>query len=211
MKNLFVLLVLLALSFGASAQVPDKMQTLFGGQGKTHHGFYFAPVLKVSSLGNETALFTGLKGAWTINRSVSLGFEGYGLAPTITLDNILATEKVRPLMGYGGFFIEPIIQSNKLIHLTIPVGFGAGWVGYVKDWEHHKYNSDYDYDKDDLVDDHVFWVIEPGVNAELNVAKFFRVGLGASYRITQDVKMTNTASDYARGMNYNLVLKFGRF
>ncbi|MDX2301202.1 MAG: hypothetical protein NW226_00325 [Microscillaceae bacterium] len=209
MKKQFLILVLLSVTIQAFAQREQQpVQTLVGRNGFKHHGFYGAPVIKMTSINDEFAFMPGIKGGWIINRAVALGFEGYGLAPSIRQENIVSGTKVRPLMGYGGFFIEPIIQSNKLIHITTPVLFGGGWVGYVEDWER---GNDFDWDEGDLIDDQLIWVIEPGVNAELNVANFFRLGAGLSYRFTEDVELINTKASGFRGMNYNITLKFGRF
>ncbi|NJO02351.1 MAG: hypothetical protein HC880_12260 [Bacteroidia bacterium] len=88
MKNILSILVLFCLTLSlATAQVGSRseVQTLFSKEGKTHHGFYFAPVFRVSEIDGDVAFMPGFRGAWTINRAVSLGFEGYGLAPTITV------------------------------------------------------------------------------------------------------------------------------
>lgn len=210
MKNLLFLslLMLATLSVQAQNRSSSDIQTLIGKRGNTHHGFYFAPVMKVSNFDGETAFLPGFKGAWTINRTISLGIEGYGLAPTITRDDIDPLERVRPLAGYGGFFVETILHSNRLIHLTVPVMFGAGWVGYVEDWASDGNRNGF---SDDLIDDQIIWVAEPGVSAELNIATFFRVNAGVSYRFTQDLDLLNTSAGAFRGVNYSLTLKFGRF
>lgn len=196
------------MSVQAQHRSSSDIQTLIGNRGSNHHGFYFAPVFKVSNFDGETAFLPGFKGAWTINRTVALGFEGYGLAPSITRDDIDPNSRVRPLAGYGGLFVETILHSNRLLHLTVPVMFGAGWLGYVEDWSRDNQGSVLG---DDLVDDQVIWVFEPGLSAELNVATFFRVNAGVSYRLTQDLDLVNTPSGAFRGMNYSLTLKFGRF
>lgn len=182
-----------------------EVQTLFGS--KSHFGFFIAPVIKGSTILDEAAALPGIRLGWTINRVVSLGFEGYGLAPTMVKNDILANQPVRPLMGYGGFFIEPVIGSKRLIHVTLPIMIGAGWMGYVHDWNETRN----DPQTDELVDDFVTWVVEPGINAELNVASFFRVNLGVSYRFTQNVELLNTGQKAFEGLNYSLTLKFGRF
>lgn len=183
----------------------SEVQTLMGG--KSHFGFFVAPSIKGGLVMDEPALLSGLRLGWTINRVVSLGFEGYGLAPTIVRDDILTNQKVRPLMGYGGFFIEPIIGSNRLIHITTPLMVGAGWLGYVRDWN----DENNDVYRDELIDKQVVWAVEPGVNAELNVASFFRVNLGVSYRFMAESTLMNTAPKSFQGLNYSLTLKFGRF
>ena len=208
-KHILVLVLVFLSAFQAFAQRDTQVvHTLLGNNGFRHHGFYFAPVIKMTQINDEFAFMPGFKGAWTINRAVSIGFEGYGLAPSIRQDDIVNGISVRPLMGYGGFFVEPIIKSNELVHLTFPVLFGGGWGGYVEDWRRGIGSVDR---FNDLIDDQVFWVIEPGVNAELNVANFFRIAAGVSYRFTEEVDLLNTEKDAFRGMNYNLTLKFGRF
>lgn len=209
MKNLFLILILLLSSVSFGQETRQKMQTLIKNNGRTHHGFYLGLDLRATNFGNDTSFMTGIKAAWIINRSVGLGVAGYGLVPSITKDNIVEGEDVRPLMGYGGFMIEPVIRSNKLIHFTTPIILGAGWAGYIYDWEQDN-NNGLD-DRGDLIDDEVFWVIEPGVSGELNVAKFFRLNLGVSYRFTQDINLLNTSENALKGMNYSLTLKFGRF
>ena len=112
----------------------------------------------------------------------------------------------RSVGGYGGMFLEPIVLSNKLVHLTFPVAAGAGWLGYIVDWEQYP-----NYYFHDLIDEDIFWYIEPGASAELNVAKNFRINLGATYRFTQDLELISTSSTAFDAWNYFLTLKFGRF
>ncbi len=209
--KLWSLLGFIFLATGLHAQDginQNVMHTLAGRNAFTHHGFFVAPVVNVSSFDGQTAILPGLRAAWTINRSVSIGLAGYGLAPTISRSDIVSDFDVRPLAGYGGLFIEPIVASNQLIHVTFPVTLGAGWTGYVRDWADDDFSNRNDRS---LIDDHIFWYVEPGVRAELNVARFFRVAMGAGYRYTSDIELINTPEDALRGMSYALELKFGIF
>ena len=205
-KGLFLLIILFCSNLGIIAQEKDdEIETVFKNGGKTHHGFYFAPQIKLSNFDKEVAFFTGLRGAWVINRSVAIGFEGNGLIPTIAENWTIPFYRVRPLAGYGGIFVEPILKSNKVAHITLPILFGAGWAGYIEDWEG---NID---PEENVLDEHVFWVIEPAINVELNVTKFFRLAAGVSYRFTQDLELINTNKSALQGVNYNFMLKFGKF
>jgi hypothetical protein len=181
----------------------DEIQTLAGD--RTHHGGFGAITFTATDFNDKDMILIGIRGGWIINRALAIGFEGHGLLPIAEYSSIDSATSTRAVGGYGGMFIEPIVYSNKIVHVTFPISAGAGWVGYVVDWE------DYNYYETDLVDDDVFWYIKPGASVELNVARNFRINLGASYRFTQDLQLLNTPSDGFTGWNYFLTLKFGSF
>lgn len=191
-----------------SNQSNDEIQTL-GGNGKnSHHGGFGAVTFKASEFNNKDIIMVGLRGGWIINRAMAIGFEGYGIIPTAEYENIDPSSPLtsRAVGGYGGMFIEPIVLSNKVVHVTFPVAIGGGWLGYIVDWEENN-----DYYSNDLIDDDVFWYVEPGASLELNVARNFRIDLGASYRFTKDLDLINTSSSAFDAWNYFLTLKFGSF
>jgi hypothetical protein len=181
----------------------DEIQTLAGD--RTHHGGFGALTFTATDFNDKDMMMIGIRGGWIINRALAIGFEAHGLLPIAEYASIDSATSTRAVGGYGGMFIEPIVLSNKIVHVTFPIAAGAGWVGYVVDWE------DYDYYGGDLVDDDVFWFIKPGASVELNVARNFRINLGASYRFTQDLQLLNTPSGGFTGWNYFLTLKFGSF
>ncbi len=203
-KYIVLTLLSLLLSQYMTAQQEEK-QTLLSHK-KKHNGFYIAPSMKFSAINGQTAFIPTIKGGWIINRSIVLGLSGSGLAPTIQHGNIVANQNVRPLMGYGGLLIEPIISSNRLVHISIPLVMGGGWVGYVEDW------SDQDQvDNDNPIDEQTIWVATLGAMAELNVTRFFRLSTGISYRLTQEVDLINTDPNAFQNWNYEVTFKFGRF
>ncbi|TAD97462.1 MAG: hypothetical protein EAZ97_12465 [Bacteroidetes bacterium] len=202
MKKYIFLLFLLFVFAQTKAQDKDEMQTLSGN--RKHSGHYFALNFRSTTIKDHAAFLGGFKFAWTINRIMSMGFEAHGLVPNIRLDNV-SSSRVRPLMGYGGFFIEPIIASNKVIHVTFPIAVGAGWAGYVKDW------NDPAVTDNKVLSDYTFWYIEPSANLEVNVSTRFRVGLGIGYRYLTDLELLNTNKTDFSGITYSLMLKFGRF
>lgn len=181
----------------------DDINTLMNEPG--HLGFFGALQFKASEFKNETMVMAGFRGGVIINRKVAIGFEGHGIVPTMDFDNLYPNQRAIPLGGYGGLFVEPIVFSNRVIHFTVPISTGAGWLGYVEDWENNNYEGS------DLIEDDVFWYIEPGVNAELNVSKMVRLSLGISKRFVQDLDMTTTTSSDLGSLNYNFTVKVGRF
>jgi len=184
----------------------DQIQTLAGKN--SHHGGFGAVSFRASEFNDKDIILVGFRGGWIINRALAIGFEGHGLIPTAEYENIDPDYPLRSrsVGGYGGLFLEPIILSNKVVHITFPVAGGAGWMGYIVDWEQ---NQSYYYN--DLIDDDVFWYVEPGAALELNVARNFRINMGASYRFTKDLELISTPSSAFDAWNYFLTLKFGSF
>jgi hypothetical protein len=173
-----------------------------------HSGGYGALTIKGSKFKDASIMMMGIRGAWVINRSFGLGIDLNGIIPTTKFDDVDPNgwHKGILLGGYGGLLFEPIILSNKIVHLAIPLSMGAGWLGYAEDWEDEMY-----YYSGDLLDDDVFWYIEPGINAEINITDFFRINVGISKRFTQDLSLYNTPSDAFDKINYTFALKFGGF
>lgn len=184
---------------------PDEIKTLSGHVG--HSGAFGALSFKGSSFNDKSVMMLGVRGGWIINRTVAIGLEGYGIVPSSKYDMIDPYEDMRLLGGYGGIFIEPIIMSNKAIHVTFPISSGAGWLGYHHDWGNDISRAN----RDDLIDDDVFWYIEPGVSVEINIVKNMRLAVGASKRITQDLELIDTPSSAFDKMNYFMTLKIGVF
>jgi hypothetical protein len=184
----------------------NKVQTLSGNN--SHSGGYGAITLKGSKFKDASIMMIGLRGAWVINSSFAIGIDLNGVIPTTKFHDVDPGGRHEGILlgGYGGLFLEPIIWSNKIVHLTIPLSMGAGWLGYVEDWEDEMY-----YYSGDLLDDDVFWYLEPGINAEVNITNYFRINVGISKRFTQDLNLYNTSSDAFDKLNYSLTLKFGGF
>ncbi len=184
----------------------DDMMTLAGNNG--HSGGYGGIFFKGTHFKDQTLLITGLRGAWVVNRSFGIGIDLNGIIPTTKYTGVDPEGLTQAVLvgGYGGMLLEPILWSNKIVHLTFPMSIGAGWLGYLEDWE----NNDY-YHNGEIYDEDVFWYFEPGINVEVNVARFFRAGVGISKRFTQDLQLVNTSSTAFDQLNYGITLKFGGF
>lgn len=191
----------------------DEMQTIFGNTDhKISHGGYAAFSVGYTQIDGEDAMTLGGRAAWVIDHHVAIGLAGKALMNSVYIDGYW--DKVNPgqgyylVGGYGGFFVEPIIAPNFPVHISVPILIGAGglalddytWHDYQ--WENNDYTP-YDYD--------TFFVIEPGVEIELNVVKFFRVAFGASYRYTSDMHMDYVPKNLMNGFNGSVTFKFGKF
>jgi hypothetical protein len=201
MRNLMIMIVLLTFAVSAVAQE----ETLFTGNIETS-GFG-GPVVKLTRIYNQGAVMVGGRGGWIINHCLVIGGGGYGV-----VNDIDAPEGVLPLegpldieFGYGGFEIEFIIHPNSISHFSFYTLVGAGGNNFVID-EGDTEESDQQVGESDFV-----VVVEPAINAELNVTTWFRLNAGVSYRMVTGVDQEGLDNSDFSGPSASLTFKFGRF
>ncbi len=200
-RLLFVTVVILITSGMAQSEVrtvPREMQDETLITGKTRLGFFVAPVMKITELHDNVEGFMGGYAGLIINRNFVIGVGGFGLVNDFEdgapRDRLLD-------FGYGGLLLGYISRSHKLVHLSVHSLIGGGGVCY-RIW--------YDDWFDDSYEDAVF-VLEPGLDLELNVTRHFRIGLGGSYRLVYGVDFADLSSHDISGPSASLTFTLGRF
>ena len=188
---------------------PQEYKTLFGNE-TISHGGYGGLSINYSQIDGKDAILVGARGAWVINHSLALGFGGYGFANDLkyskTYDGL--TDNYFLAGGYGGLLIEPIIAARQPVHVSIPILIGAGGVSYINTyWSEYDYRYDYAY----ASDADAFFVVEPGIEVELNMLKFMRIAFGGYYRYTSNIELIDTKKDVLNGFSTGVTLKFGKF
>lgn len=201
MKKTMIVIIAVIMVMSVSLSAREEIETL--SRGHRGGGFFGGPVMKITKIDGETGVLVGGRLGWNFNRVFSIGLAGYGWVHDYGWDHHHGSffdNWDGPQMGYGGLYLEGIIGSNKVIHLTAGVLLGAG--GVTGDWfdDHHW------WDKADA-----FFVAEPEINLEVNVTKYFRVGIGASYRFITGVNHHRLTNDDLSGMAGTLTFKFGKF
>ncbi len=111
---------------------------------------------------------------------------------------------------YGGIFASPIIWSNALVHAAFPVFIGFGGVNYEL------------YDPEGLTnqieDSDRYWVLEPGIEIEMNILRFFRVAVGGYYRCCSKIHLNYekggesiVPDNFLNNFSVGVKLRFGKF
>jgi len=201
-----LLFILLSFVFLISyAQDKEQMKTLFGGENISHGG-YGAVNLYYSQIDHKDAILIGAEGGWIINHKLTLGLAGFGFINDIYFNNINDNKRFYLAGGYGGLLIAPIIMPQRPVHVSIPIIIGAGGIAYTS-------NNDWSRDRDkwETYDSDAFFIIEPGVNIELNLISFIRLSIGGKYRITSNINLKNFDSHVLNGFSVGMSLKFGKF
>ncbi|HKO14944.1 MAG TPA: hypothetical protein VJU87_01840 [Gemmatimonadaceae bacterium] len=171
-------------------------------------GGYGAPVQRLSAIAGKSVLFTGLEGGWIMNHRFVLGAAGYGLATQNVRNPGAALRDSRgraPVveMGYGGVTFGYVPQSTKLVHLSFQTLIGGGGLTY--DMQDIAGVRPEDAPADG------FFVLEPSVEGELNVTRFFRIGVGAGYRFVSGASLEGLGDRDLRGASASLTFRLGRF
>jgi hypothetical protein len=184
----------------------SEIQT-FLDQKASSNGIYGAFHIGYSQIAGRDAMNMGFRGGWIANHKFALGFAGTGFfsdkrsTSTSGLDNYIAG-------GYGGILFEPIAMPMSQVHVSFPMIIGAGGVTIIERYQHM---SDWTYYDPTSSKAEPFFVFEPGAELEFNIAKFFRFGLGVSYRFTSNVDLAGISPDALRGLNGHVIFKFGKF
>lgn len=194
----------------------SQLNTFAGDSGPIRHSGYGGPQVKFTTINDQFGLLVGGRGAWTIDRTFSVGLAGYGL---VTRQNVNYTDMYNTNLnnnlnfGYGGFYLEYIYNPLEYIHFAGNVLFAGGLANYSdrSTWGNKNNNDDWGPTKS-------YIVIEPTLAVEFNITRFFRISAEASYRWMTDVwenkefiKSKGLADINLKGFSGGLTFEFGSF
>jgi hypothetical protein len=150
-----------------------------------------------------------------INHNFTISLAGKGwCSDNLYFSNITDTAGGYLEGGYGGIQLEYTLFPKSVVHVTFPVLIGGGGISYVvhdDSWnDDHHGDGDWDCHNNVLVSGG-FFVVEPGVKAEVNILKFMRLDVGVTYRYVPNLQVTNTSEDLLNNFNVTMGLKFGKF
>lgn len=234
MKTKLIILICLVCSLSAFAQgqkassdsssSPYKIKTLFGcnhGSCKIPMGYFIEMDAGYTRFGHHNVMLPGISMGLILDHHWSVGMTGSfignprGLRFHHTHTDSTGEEgkKSRDLRGgFGGALVEYTLFPQSRVHVSFPLMIGCGYLYWSQ--VHYKDNTGTFPDSDDHHHynrgDH-FFVVEPGVKLEVNLAKAFRLGLGISYRYAPDLDLKHAPDDLINQFTAKLSLRFGKF
>ena len=218
MKRYSLMLAMLFLAIFASAQEETKVtneeiNTVFGKGGKTHIGWFIGIGSGYTQFDKRDVWLGGLSTGMVVNHHFTIGLTGTGWTNRNGMYYPEVTDTAGAYLegGYGGLLLEYTLFPKSVVHVSFPVMIGAGGATYVTKSEYTEWDEDEWDTCHKTLDQDGFFVVEPGVRAEVNILKFMRLYAGVSYRYVGNLQMINTSSDLMNGFNANFGLKFGKF
>lgn len=211
MKTLIILTIALMSMIPGHAQKTIKIDNINDQQIKTvfqsnkRDGFYGSISSGYSPIDGKHGMVFSSRGSWIMDHWFAVGIGGTGFVNNVDqlsadLSGYLSSDETGLAGGYGGIYLEPMLGPLKPVHLSFPVLFGAGGLTSYTTY-HHTY-----YDIEDY-----FFVIEPGIELEVNFTRWLRVAAFTTYRFTSDITIENVNSNALRTWSAGLNFKVGLF
>lgn len=163
----------------------------------------------ITNIGGDAGILIGGRGLYYLTPELGVGFGGGGFISPRYRDDILNGD-YRITGGYGGLLAEYSFRPMRKLHLNYHILVAGGGAVYFREdvftgIQPNQLNAS-------------IFVLEPGITLELNILRWFRAGLDATYRYTSagSVKYPNSddtifTTESLRGFNLGVSLKFGRF
>ncbi len=217
---LFTTIILLSMNrYSAAADVSSDsaaIKTLFSLE-NTNQGFIISPILQFSSVEGNFCILSGIRAGLVFSHKYTFSFSYYSTmysdAVSLEPDPITGDRPVLNLTHFG-FEFEYNYNPHKLLHYGFICHLGAGNIGYkpseknmTGNTENHLYTPDYGSDW--------FFIIEPGLQAEINISSWIRADAGAGYRFAFGAEYSRLGeTTYGSSLSAPyawLALKFGSF
>ncbi len=191
-----MIVVLMFLSTGAAAQDEGSIKSLFK-QGTTVNELW-SPEMKINSIQGDIGTLIGFYGGALINRTFLIGISG-----GVNLGH------PRVNYGYFGGLMQYIFNPADVVHCS---GQMLLAYGTTKDYEDPKAGL---LDNFWNISGAPFFIMEPGLNLEVNLSSRVTLVAGMSYRFVtgldeynENVMITRVTNEDLSGLNFNIGLKF---
>lgn len=160
-------------------------------------------------IGDTNSCLVGGRAGLIINDKAVIGFSGMGLAYPTDREELTGSEYNgvfdKTSFGYGGFMAEYYFNPKDLIVFSAGTIIGSGGLLFYDNNTDDDDDEDYEYSYDN------FFVIEPELHVYVNVTRFCRIGIGASYRFTEGIDSGVLKDKDFRGPSASAMVQFGWF
>ncbi len=213
MKNLVItLLILCCFSQAVLAQneheIPVKQTKTLLGNGTKVRGFGSLD-MRMTEFKDDLGLVIGAHGGIILNNHFVIGLGGYGLTSNFVIEDSENFDELYMYGGYGGLILGGIFSPKEVVHVYTQVLIGAGGMEVTDRNYLNNFNRHYGFGT--FGETTAFFVVEPGLEVEVNITRFFKIGIGASYRLVRESDLSTVSNDDLSGFSGGLSLKFGKF
>ena len=185
-------------------EAQQEIRTLFDNDKKTTLGGFGTPLFGIGHFADQWSAVIGGKGGVIINRKLALGLVGMGKIGSSSIEDPSGNfDNVDFSYGAGGLFVEFLMDVTNPVHVSFPINLMIGGTEVAQEMEQ----------ADDInIESSGLYVIEPGINLEFNMSRYFIPSLQLSYRKTiLNKELEILKESDLSGVYIGLNLKFGKF
>ncbi len=181
MKNLLTFFFILSSAFSLSAQHEETVFNKYGGVNLT--GFWASSYNAMADFNDDYNLSNGGSITFEFNKDFLVGWTSYK-------SDITGSGQDIELTG-NDLFLGYTYNSHKVIH---PLFYLQGGSGKLK--------------IEDVGSDRVF-VVQPTIGAEVNITRWFRLGIDGGYRFFSGSNLSDISNSDLSSPTLGIRLKFG--
>ena len=184
-KQLFLLGALVVASTAVFGQ---KEQTVIGNRGLGFSGFWAGSTAGLTKFGSDYSVMRGGFFGFEFGKTLLIGGSHAQLENNVKFDQLTA-QKFE--MRYNGLQIGTGIGNWRAVHPTVSVLGANGKIKLASEGE-----------------DRIF-VIQPQAGVEINVTRWFHLGLDGGYRFVTDTGLPSLSDSQLSGAFGEIRFKFG--
>ena len=166
----------------------QKEETILGKSGLRLSGAWGTSSTNLTFYGDETSITTGSYWGLEFGKSLLVGWGGFNNTTQFRLDDLTSDEID---LDYNGFVVGYAPKAYKAIHPNFMMLIGGG-------------RADIDNEGRDGV-----FVVQPSVGLELNVLRWFRIGIDGGYRYVGGTDFATVKDSDLSAPFGQLTFKFG--
>ncbi len=182
----------------------DEIKTLLGRKSKV--SIFGAVDLKVGKWNDKTNLLVGGHAGVLLDNKFTLALAGYGITTRSEFQGLNSNENVYLSGGYGGLYLGYAVLSREVVHVNFPLLIGGGGIDIIEDQD-GIFNNGFG----SINESSGFFIVEPGIELELNITRFFKLAIGGTYRFIEGANLEELDESELNGFSTHITFKLGKF
>lgn len=203
-----ILGIIIALGIFSLTAKAQESEYLIGNDKEINWGGFGGPEISFSDAFGEYSTMAGFKaGVVMDNLVIGAGFMGMLSAAEIEGEGTeVEVVELEPTIAYGGLYTEYFFMREQPVHFSVNalIGPGAYWI-------FEEEITPTGFHDDNLVESSGFFVVQPGVNVELNLIRPLKFYVTAGYRIVGAEGVERIAADDLSGFLFGFGLRLGKY
>jgi hypothetical protein len=150
--------------------------------------------LSYTQIDSSDALMGGLKVGGLLNDRLGIGLAAKTVLGEVETESPSLLDIENTDFWYGGLYTEYVFNPDSLIYFSVDLTLAGGQLNVERTAGGE--------------DSTTVFVAEPGINALINITETFMFGIGAHYRLVQNVIMPELENEDLSGVSGSIFLRF---